>query len=257
MNDNGMDELPRVLCWFSCGAASAVATKLTLARGLPNEVTPVYCETGAEHEDNARFLVDCEKWFGCEVTRIKNENYADTWAVWEKRKYIAGISGAPCTLALKVEPRLDFQRVDDIHIFGYTADGPDVARANRLREHFFEMSIETPLIERGLNKAACLDMITRAGLEPPVTYAMGFPNANCMPCCKATSPAYWALVRERFPAEFDRMAEISRRLGARLARVDGERVFIDEIPKDHPTTNPITPSCDFLCHIAEQDLVQN
>jgi len=33
-----------------------------------------------------------------------------------------------------------------------------------------------------------------------------------------------------------------------------ERAFIDEIPADHPTTNPIQPSCDFLCHIAESDL---
>lgn len=24
---------------------------------------------------------------------------------------------------------------------------------------------------------------------------------------------------------------------------------------DHPTTNPISPACDFLCHIAEQELI--
>ena len=32
--------------------------------------------------------------------------------------------------------------------------------------------------------------------------------------------------------------------------------IIDEIPVDHPTANPIQPSCDFLCHIAEQDIAR-
>lgn len=142
----------RALSWFSCGAASAVATKLVLGSGLADEIIPTYCDTGAEHEDNARFMRDCETWFGKPVKVLKNEKYADTWEVWEHRKYIAGIAGAPCTAALKVEPRLDFQEFDDTHVFGYTADASDVARAERLREHFFELKIETPLIDRGLTR---------------------------------------------------------------------------------------------------------
>lgn len=243
---------PRTVCWFSCGAASAVATKLMLADA--SDPVVAYCHTGSEHEDNARFMADCEAWFGMATTVLRSTEYADTWEVWEKRRYIAGISGAPCTMALKVIPRLEFQRVDDIHVFGYTADASDIARAARLREHFFELTIETPLIDRGITKAACLEMVTRAGLTLPVTYAMGFPNANCLPCPKATSAAYWALVRQRFPDRFDRMARLARELDVRLARLNGERVFIDDIPADHPTTNPIMPSCDFLCAIAEQDL---
>jgi hypothetical protein len=237
----------RAIGWFSCGAASAVAVKLAGA-------LPVYCETGSEHPDNDRFLTDCEKWFGQAVKRIHNPKYRDTWHVWEARKYLAGIDGAPCTVALKVEPRLALQRPDDIHVFGYTADANDVARATRLRENYPELTILTPLIERGLNKAACIAMVERAGIAPPVLYAMGFQNNNCIPCVKATSPAYWALVRQRFPAHFDRMAKLSRELDVRLCRIDDERRFIDEIPGDHPTTNPLQPSCDFLCHIAEQDL---
>ena len=97
-------------------------------------------------------------------------------------------------------------------------------------------------------------MIERAGIAPPLTYAMGFPSANCLPCVKATSPAYWALVRQHFPAEFIRMAALSRDLGVRLCRLDGERAFIDEIPANHPTTDAIVPSCDFLCAIAEQGM---
>jgi len=236
----------RTLGWFSCGAASAVAVKLTGAQ-------PVYCETGSEHPDNERFLTDCERWFGQPVERLRGR-YADTWDVWTKRRYLAGIEGALCTIELKVMPRLAFQRPDDIHVFGYTCDGPDAARADRLRSTYPEMTIETPLIERGLSKAACLDMVQRAGITLPPMYAMGFQNNNCIPCVKATSPSYWALVRKNFPAEFDRMAKLSRELDVRLCRINDVRSFIDEIPADHPMTNPIQPSCDFLCHIAEQEM---
>ena len=238
----------RTLSWFSCGAASAVATKLT-----PGCV-PVYCDTGAEHPDNKRFLADCEPWFGVTVTRIASERYADTWEVWEKRRWLAGIDGALCTTELKVMPRLAFQRPNDRHVFGYTADAPDVARAARLRENFPELTIATPLIDRGITKAGCLAMIERAGIAPPLTYALGFPNANCLPCVKATSPAYWALVRKEFPERFERMAALARELDVRLTRIEGERAFIDEIPADWPVTGALVPSCDFLCQIAESEV---
>lgn len=237
----------RVVSWFSCGAASAVATKLT------NPDVIAYCDTGSEDADNARFMTDCEAWFKQSVLKLKNEKWASTWELWEKRKFLNGMDGAPCTGELKIQPRLKFQRPDDVHVFGYTADASDVRRAETLRENWPELIIKTPLIERGITKAGCLAMILSAGIQPPRVYSMGFPNANCIPCVKATSPAYWALVRKEFPVEFFRMADLSRRLGARLTRIEEERIFIDEIPMNQPVTEAIAPECDFLCHIAEQD----
>lgn len=240
----------RTLSWFSCGAASAVATRLC------PEAIPVYCETGSEHPDNARFLDDCAGWFGRTIERLKSDKYADTWDVWTRERYLAGPDGAKCTGVLKVAPRISFQRADDIHIFGYTADGPDAARAKHLRSSYPELTIKTPLIERGLTKQACISMVKHAGIALPPMYAMGFHNNNCVPCVKATSPSYWALVRKQFPDEFARMAALSRELDVRLCRINGERAFIDDIPADHPTTDPIQPACDFLCHIAELDIAQ-
>ena len=235
----------RTIGWFSCGAASAVAMKLC------PEAQPVYCETGAEHSDNVRFMADCETWLGRKVTKLQSEKYVDTWDVWQKRRYLAGIDGAACTVELKVIPRLDFQLPTDVHVFGYTADAADAARANRLRETYPELKIVTPLIERGILKEHCIAMVERAGIAPPVMYAFGFGNNNCIPCVKATSPNYWALVRQTFPDQFERMAKLSRDLDVRLCRIGGERAFIDEIPAGWPTTDPIQPSCDFLCHLAE------
>ena len=242
---------PRTLAWFSCGAASAVAAKLT-----PDAI-PVYCATGAEHPLNKVFMADCEKWMSRKVTVIKSDEYADTWDVWQKTRWLAGISGARCTTELKVGPRLTFQRPDDTHVFGYTADAPDVDRAKRLKENYPELKLMFPLIQRGLKKDACLAIIKSAGIALPPMYEMGFQNNTCIPCVKATSPDYWALVRKQFPTQFERMAKLSRELDVRLSRIKGERIFIDEIPDDQPTTNPIAPSCDFLCHLIESELTHD
>jgi len=249
----GMTERRRVR-WFSRGAASAVAAKLDII-AHPGGVV-VTCSTGAEHPDNNRFQDDCERWFGVPVEVLHSEKYVDTWDVWQRRKFMAGRTGAPCTIELKLKPRLAYQRPDDIHIMGYTADALDIARAKRFRQEFFELTVETPLIDHDLNKGACLALLDDAGIEVPLTYALGFPNANCLPCSRATSPDYWSLMRKEFPVQFERAATLSRKLGARLSRIRGERIFIDEIPLDWPTTNPIVPSCDFMCHLAGKGLAQ-
>lgn len=235
----------RTISWFSCGAASAVATKLS------NPDVIAYCETGSEDIDNARFKDDCEQWFKQEIITLKNPKFKDTWEVWEKRRYISGIGGAPCTGELKINPRLAFQKPDDIHLFGYTNDPSDINRFKSLQENWPDLNVKAPLIEAELTKANCLAMVQSAGLEPPRVYAMGYPCANCIPCVKATSPDYWSLVRKTHPDEFERMAKLSRELGARLTRIKGVRVFIDEIPEDWPTTQALQPECDFLCQMVE------
>lgn len=248
----------RIVNWFSCGAASAIATMLTLRdlRGQGREVVIVECITGSEDEDNARFRTDCERRFNQPVIQIRSDKYSSTWDVWEKRKFISGPKGAPCTTHLKIEPRLEFQRPDDIHVFGYTADKLDANLAKAFRETWFELTVMTPLIDRGLDKRACRAMLAGMGIAEPRTYAEGFPNANCVEsgCGKATSPDYWALHRLRRPEGFARTAAIARKLGARLARINDERVFIDDIPADWPILNPEAPYCDFMCAIAEQDI---
>lgn len=52
----------RTVCQFSCGAASAVATKLVLSAGTPN-VLIVNAFIVEEHPDNRRFLTDIARHY--------------------------------------------------------------------------------------------------------------------------------------------------------------------------------------------------
>lgn len=245
--------MSRALVWWSTGAASAIAAHLTL-RTTPDALI-VRCETNNEDPDNYRFEADVSAWLGRPITLLRSEEYASVWDVFKQRKYMSGIAGAPCTGEMKVAPRLAFQRPDDIHVFGYTADRRDVERFELLRRTYFELTVRAPLIDAGITKVASLAMIERAGLALPRSYAMGFPNANCLGtgCVKATSPDYWALYRHHFPAQFARTAAYSRELGCRLTRINDERIFVDEIPANHPMTRAVVPACDFLCQIAEME----
>ena len=246
--------MPRTLAWWSTGAASAVMARMVLQDDP--EAIIARCETNNEDPDNYRFEADVMRRLNRSVTLLKSENYESVPDVWRGERYMAGNEGAPCTREMKIMPRLAFQLPTDIHVFGYTADARDTDRFDTLKSNYPELTVRAPLIESGVTKAATLAIVEGWGIALPRSYAMGFPNANCLGtgCVKATSPDYWSLYRQQFPDNFARTAAYAREIGARLTRIKGERIFIDEIPADWPTTNPIVPACDFLCHLATQDL---
>lgn len=260
--------MARRVRWFSEGAASAVATKLDITEhGV--DAGPVVCiSTGAEDEDNHRFRRYCEQWFGCPIVLLKSEKYSDTWDVWKRTGYMAGVKGARCSRELKFVVRLNYEYPTDTHVFGYTYDRNDRVRAAQMRADLSPLStLSTPLIERQLTKANCRALLEGADIEEPRTYAWGFPNANCLQsgCVKATSPRYWALHRKHFPEGFARTAATARELGVKLAimreerhPVTGKRTnirgFIDDIPLDYPTSEAVAPACDLVCSINAGDL---
>lgn len=225
-----METSSRVIVWFSCGAASAVAAKRAIAKYQERAII-VHCDTlASEHPDNARFFDDVQTWLGREIITIKSSKYASVDAVFEARKYLAGNAGAPCTVELKKMPRFEFQQPDDVHIFGLTAD--EKSRIEKFEKNNPELRLDWILRDQGYNKKRCFRALEAAGVKLPEIYSLGFENANCIGCVKASSPHYWQKVRRLFPDVFARRVDQSRRFGARLTRINGERKFIDEIPPD-------------------------
>lgn len=216
--------------WFSCGAASAVAAKRATEK-YGDQCEVVYCDTMAtEHPDNRRFFEAVESWIGRAVTVIRSEKYATIDDVFEKTRYMAGIKGARCTTELKKLPREAWQRPNDVHIFGYTAD--EQRRANLFEKNNPALDVEWLLIEENITKADCLLTLEKAGIALPAMYGLGFDHNNCIGCVKATSPGYWNRTRKHFPLVFARRAHQSRLIGARLARVNDVRIYLDELPPE-------------------------
>ena len=244
--------MKRIVCHFSCGAASAVATKLTLSEFDPAQVVIFNAFIAEEHEDNRRFLADCERWFKHPVTVLRDEKYgASAREVWRRKRYMKGPFGASCSGQLKREVLDAACLPDDTHVLGFTAE--EEKRAAR----FLATGARCPLIERGLTKADCLAIIERAGIELPLMYRLGYSNANCVGCCKG-GQGYWNKIRRDFPAVFAETTQIEAEIGPGAYlfydRETGVRYPLTQLEPNAGTHTEVLPDCSFFCALAEEEI---
>jgi hypothetical protein len=238
----------RAVCWFSAGAASAVATKIMVGVIGHDDLVIYRVDPGSEHPDNRRFSDDCEAWFNHPIQLIRSGRYVDTWQVWNERRYINGPAGALCTVELKKKPRFAVELPDDMQVFGYTVE--ERGRADRFREQNPGVDLLTPLIDANLTKSDCLAIIDRAGIALPAMYLLGYRNNNCIGCPKG-GMGYWNKIRRDFPETFARMALLERTVGASC--ING--VFLDELDPgrgDHADEPDF--ECSLMCALAEETL---
>jgi len=252
----------RILCWFSCGAASAVATKLAIADNAEElPLVIAYTEVIEEHPDNKRFLAECQEWFGQEIIILGNDKYKrSVREVFSRSGFLKGPHGAPCTGILKKRVRKDFEMPTDRQVFGYTAE--EQVRVDRFIDRNNDVDIWVPLIDRGLLKSDVLAMVDNAGIDLPEMYKLGYRNNNCIGCVKGEA-GYWNKIRVDFPETFEWMAQTEERIGATVCKIewteDGERkrkrVSLRDLPPDagHYPSEPDI-SCGIFCSMAEKEI---
>lgn len=251
-----MNVIPRIVCNFSCGAASAIAAKLVVAQlGAAFDVAIVNSYLKEEHPDNRRFLKDCEAWFGREIIQLADTKYgASATEVFRRKRFLKSRIGAPCSRELKRRVLDDFSRPDDIHVLGYTIEEED--RFEDFKTFFPTVYAHAPLIEAKLTKADCLAMLENAGIEMPAMYRLGYNNANCIGCVKG-GQGYWNKVRRDFPERFTEMAllELSLGPGAYLFRnrTTGVRYPLFALDPASGRHDEVLPSCSAFCETAEAE----
>lgn len=247
----------RIVCQFSCGAASAVATKLALAQyGKTHDVQIVNAFLKEEHEDNRRFAVDCEKWFGQQIHVLRDQKYgASVIQVFKRKQYMKGPMGAPCSRALKRDLLDGWKKPGDVMVFGYTVE--EVDRLEDFRERNPDRPVIAPLIEAGLSKDDCKAMLQRVGITLPTMYLLGYDNANCIGCVKG-GEGYWRAIREDFPEYFEAICILQDEIGEgswflryRSGPNIGQRFSLRDMPNGKPRRNEGLPSCSFFCELAE------
>lgn len=238
-----------IAVWFSNGAPSACALKLTVEKYGAENVRALNNPVAEEDEDNLRFQREVSDWCDIEIETVTSRRFTLQSAVdvWDQRRAMSFPKGAPCTLHLKKEARQDWEKVNkvDWHVFGFTLE--EKKRHDRFvlteRENVLPV-----LIDAGMSRDDCFAMIQATNIALPRAYAWGLPNANCIGCVKATSPTYWNLVRKIAPEVFRQREEQSRRLGAKLVRVKKKRIFLDELdPLAKGRALKSMPDCGIFC----------
>lgn len=248
--------MTRILAQVSCGAPSAVATKMAIAQ-YGDRCLPVNAFLANEHPDNRRFLADCERWFGRSVLVLRDEKFgADIIQVFRRRGFIKGPRGAACTLTLKRELLRSIEQPGDVLVLGFDATEQD--RFDDFRERWPDRPAIAPLIDAGLDKEDCKAMVERAGIELPLMYRLGYDNANCIGCVKGGA-GYFRAIREDFPAQFAELAAVeaevcdekSYLLRHRSGPLEGQRFPLKDLPPGPAARNERLPSCSFFCEMAE------
>jgi hypothetical protein len=240
--------MKRIVCWFSCGAASAVATKIAISENagkLPLIIA--YTEVIEEHPDNKRFLADCEKWFEQEIIILGNDKYKRSIYETFKTSAMNIKVSAPCTQRLKKQVRIKFELPTDRQVFGYTAEEQN--RLDRFIDANNDVDIWTPLIDKGLGKEDCLAMLENANIELPEMYRLGYHNNNCIGCVKG-GMGYWNKIKVDFPEHFERMANLERFKSQTVLK---DR-YLDELKQtdgNYPQEQNI--ECSIFCQLAQED----
>jgi len=256
----------RLIVWFSCGAASAIACKIALNnedyQENFDEIVIAYCKVKEEHPDNERFLKECEKWFNHPIKTLMHEGYEGSiYKVFEKN-YMRTPNGSPCTRALKKQVRGKFQKPDDVHVFGYTLE--ETVRADDFERRNKDLMCEFPLIEEGIDKGNCLSMIKNAGIELPVMYKLGYEHNNCIGCVKG-GMGYWNKIRQDFPDEFKKMADFEKKKGYTVLKEptskkpeSGRPIFLHDLDPNRGDYNKEPKiECGFECQIVESKYSKN
>lgn len=241
-----------IVAWFSCGVTSAVATKLALDM-YDDDVVPVYIKIDQVHEDNARFIADCENWFGRKIAQYQRDTYRSPLAVAERTRYLNGPYGARCTTELKRYVRKAVERrLQPVHqVFGFEFGKASINRAVRFKEQNPETMPLFPLIEKGVTKKRAHGILKAAKIEEPAMYKLGYENNNCIGCFKG-GMGYWNKVRQDFPDIFEVTAKLERSIGASCIK----GVYLDELSTNRGrTVKAVEPDCDSFCEIEFADVI--
>ena len=247
--------MSRLVIWFSCGAASAVACKMAITdeelTSQFDEVVIAYCKVKEEHPDNERFMSECEDWFGHPVKVLMHEGYEGSiYNVFEKN-YMRTPAGSPCTRALKKQVRGQFQEEGDVQVFGFTVE--EAKRAEDFERNNPNVDCEWVLIDKGITKENCLAMVERAGIELPVMYKLGYEHNNCVGCVKG-GMGYWNKIRKDFPEEFKRMADFEKRKGYTVLKEPktGDPLYLHDLdPSRGRFADEPKIECGIQCELAE------
>lgn len=219
----GIDKYHPVIAWWSGGAASAVTCRLCIDWFGKENVVIVFIGTRNEDDDTERFRLDCERWFELPIQTITNKNYENIKEVWYKFMSLNSATGAICSSELKRTVRQDFQNKNCFSFQAFGFDTTEINRAKQMKRNYPDSKPIFPLIYELLDKKETLKIISKAGIELPNSYKLGYSNNNCLKTgCVQGGIGYWQKYQNDFPDRFEKMAAIEHD----LTNIKGEPVTI-------------------------------
>ena len=236
--------------WLSAGVSSFIAGYLV--KETVDEW--IYIDIADQHPDSMRFIHDCEKAIGKQVTILKSDEFNTVEEVIRKYRYINSPYGAPCTgmLKKKVRKKWENEHLGEQLTYVWGMDVNERNRAERLVQSQPEYKHEFPLIDRQISKQEAHAILDRLEIARPQMYDLGFLNNNCVGCVKG-GQWYWNQIRKYFPDVFEQRAKLERDIGHSC--LNG--MYLDELSLDAGRKNDeISQDCGVMCYLTLGELNQ-
>lgn len=192
---------------LSGGVASAVSTDRAIQRYGRKNVTLWFADTLWEDEDLYRFLDDCLKKWGGELSIYKDGRTPLQLA--DDKHIIPNNRVSPCSGELKFKPFAKYLKTVSKPVTILL--GMDWTEIHRMEtpKHNYEkisgVSVDFPLMWKPCIIKSYFDIVREWGIKIPQMYNYGFPHNNCGGRCIRQGAKYWRLLKGTFP---DRFAEV-------------------------------------------------
>lgn len=181
-----------VVMW-SGGITSWATARIVADRYGTANLVLLFADTRVEHPDVYRFNDEASDLLGVPITRV-----ADGRTPWEVVRDVGLIKRgkfAPCSKYLKQIPcrkwlEMNTDPADTTVYVGLDWTEPE--RVPGVEAGWSPWPVATPLAQPPyFPKNHWLTEARNAGVEPPLTYAQGYPHANCGGACFKGGQAQW------------------------------------------------------------------
>ena len=218
----------------------------------------IYIDIDDQHPDSLRFVRDCEKAVGKQITVLRSSEYKSVEQCALTYGGIGNLGNGfyPCTNWLKKRVRKQWEAehkdYEITYVWGF--DVEEQRRAERTVEANPQAEHEFPLIERNLSKKEVHGLFERTfDFKRPVMYDLGYPNNNCVGCVKG-GMGYWNKIRVDFPDVFESRAKLERRVGHTILKDRNGPIYLDELePTRGSMDMEVFPECGIMCYLAESE----
>jgi len=159
------------------------------------------------------------KGYPVTVIEVNFEGHSSIYEYCWDRRIMPSRQLRWCTYRFKVQPITKYYRAPGIELVGF--DVSEISRAKGMKEKD-GITQEYPLIEAGIDRQGCINLIRRHGLPVP-------QKSGCF-ICPFQSRTLWIELRERHPELFCKAQQLERLTNERRASQGKAPIYFRDIP---------------------------
>lgn len=167
--------------------------------------TPVFTDTGWEHDELYKQIEKVEQHFGINVVRVRRKDGVTLPQYIEDQKFYPSFRARFCTRMFKIEPMDDFlaDKTPCEIMIGLNAEEAEKRTGNFGLQKGVKYTY--PLVDLGVTRKACVLLLTELGILPQFPEYM--KRGGCVGCFYKSKREYAAMAKQS-PAEADSIAAI-------------------------------------------------